>query len=56
VTDHADKQPLLDPVGDLLALAGSGCVVGGVWWIYAPGGLILLGLVVLVAAVVRARG
>jgi hypothetical protein len=38
-------------LSDLLLLAGVALVTAGVWWIYPPGGLIVLGLFVLVLGI-----
>jgi hypothetical protein len=45
-----DRRP--EPVVNLLALAGLLCLAGFVW-LWPPGGLLLLGLVLLVASAAR---
>lgn len=44
-------KPKRFDTGDGLLLAGAGCIVGGVWWIYPPIALILAGAVMLLAGI-----
>lgn len=37
-------------VADILAGAGAGCLSAGAWWIYRPAGLLVAGVLLLLAS------
>jgi hypothetical protein len=40
-------------MSDVMILAGVGLVCGGLWWIYPPAAVVVLGVILLVGGVVR---
>jgi hypothetical protein len=46
---------MLPYLPDVLLAIGVACVISGVWWIYPPAGLILLGAALVAAAVFGAK-
>jgi len=42
-------------MSDLLILAGLGLIVGGVGWIYPPAAVVVLGVILTGAGIVRGR-